>query len=142
MSPVLATLNVLDEVFRERVAQDDKWGEQNHPDGTGPDVFWEANSLSRAAELADYFRKRCDDRHRNTDGSRTGTGTFLDILLEEVAEAFAEADPTKLRAELIQVSAVAASWAEAIDRRTATPADPGVLPWVDPGSRHGRTEND
>jgi hypothetical protein len=35
-----------------------------------------------------------------------------------VAEALAEDDPTLLRAELIQVAAVAVAWVEAIDRRT------------------------
>jgi hypothetical protein len=46
-----------------------------------------------------------------------GVCTWRDILLEEVAEAFAEDDPGRLRAELIQVAAVATQWVEAIDRR-------------------------
>jgi hypothetical protein len=44
---------------------------------------------------------------------------WLHILREEVAEAFAESDPAKLRAELVQVAAVAVNWVEAIDRRAA-----------------------
>ncbi|TIH26025.1 NUDIX hydrolase, partial [Subtercola vilae] len=43
---------------------------------------------------------------------------WQDILLEEVFEAFAESDTSKLRTELIQVAAVAQQWVEAIDRRT------------------------
>ncbi|HYF53037.1 MAG TPA: hypothetical protein VEA41_02135 [Salinarimonas sp.] len=43
--------------------------------------------------------------------------TYSQILAEEVAEALAESDPMLLRAELVQVAAVAVQWVEAIDRR-------------------------
>lgn len=49
-----------------------------------------------------------------------GIVTFRDILACEVAEAFAEEDPARLRAELIQVAAVAVQWVEAIDARAVT----------------------
>jgi hypothetical protein len=39
------------------------------------------------------------------------------VLDEEVWEAFAESDPAKLRAELVQVAAVAFRWIEALDAR-------------------------
>jgi hypothetical protein len=39
------------------------------------------------------------------------------VLNEEVAEAFAESDPAKLRAELLQVAAVCAAWIYDIDTR-------------------------
>ncbi|MEY9934267.1 hypothetical protein ABH926_008932 [Catenulispora sp. GP43] len=39
------------------------------------------------------------------------------MLLEEVYEALAEVDPAALRAELVQVAAVAAAWVEDIDSR-------------------------
>jgi hypothetical protein len=48
---------------------------------------------------------------------KEGKGTWLDILTEEVAEAFAETDTKALRAELVQVAAVALAWVEAIDCR-------------------------
>lgn len=54
--------------------------------------------------------------------ARTGQLTWKDILNEEFYEAMAEEEPVKLRTELIQVSAVAAAWAEAIDRRLAVQA--------------------
>ena len=92
----------LEEVQAERHRQDAKWGEQNHPDGTGQVVD---------IEYADDVKAACDANHR------AGIGTFRDILEEEVAEAFAESDPAKLRAELLQVAAVAVAWVEAIDRR-------------------------
>ncbi len=47
------------------------------------------------------------------------------ILLEEVAEAFAENDPATLRRELVQVAAVAAAWIEAIDRRASATEEEG-----------------
>lgn len=94
---------VVREVVLERFRQDAKWGEQNHPDGTGPTI-----PTLNAAEQA---RHECDYAHRN------GTGTWRHILAEEVAEAFAESDPARLREELLQVAAVAVAWVEAIDRR-------------------------
>lgn len=97
-------MSVAREVLLERVAQDVKWGEQNHPDGTGGAL------LRGAARLA---RMECD---RSAGEGRT---TWHLILVEEVSEALAEDDPAKLRAELIQVAAVAAAWVESIDRRNA-----------------------
>ena len=108
---------VLAEVDAERRAQDAKWGEQNHPDGTGDQALLpylptsEPSGRATYGTLAYRARQECDARHR------AGTGTFADILLEEVGEALAEDDPARLRAELVQVAAVAVAWAEAIDRR-------------------------
>lgn len=97
---------VLVDVHNERGRQDAKWGEQNHPDGTRESPNSLAN-LAAARALCEYHTKR-------------GRPTWLHILREEVYEAFAETDPVKLRAELIQVAAVAVAWVEAIDRRKAT----------------------
>lgn len=94
--------NVLVDVYTERVQQDARWGEQNHPDGTNlTEDDWRAN---RVKQLNDYHVSNNDL-------------TWRDILLEEVYEAFAESDPDRLREELIQVAAVAVCWVEAIDRR-------------------------
>lgn len=93
---------VLDDIEHERERQDGKWGEQNHPNGTGGPV---------AIEHADYIRRQTDK------AAEAGRLTWKDILDEETAEAFAEDDPVKLREELVQVAAVAASWVEALDRR-------------------------
>lgn len=93
----------LAEVAAERRRQDEKWGEQNHPNGTGEEYEFHR----------DFARQQCEDRFAN------GTGSYLDILAEEVYEAFAESDPDRLRAELIQVAAVAVAWVEKIDRESA-----------------------
>ena len=97
------TTEVLLDVADERVAQVEKWGVQSRPDGTAT-----ANGpyAEKAKELTDA---KAED----------GTLTWADILSEEVLEAFAETDPETLREELIQVAAVAVSWAEDIDRRTS-----------------------
>lgn len=102
MRPISRAGTVLCDVLAERDRQDELWGQQNHKDGTGSP--WQQDMC--AAAKADCER-----------ASRVGSLTWRQILWEEVAEAFAERDPERLRAELIQVSAVAAGWAEAIDRR-------------------------
>ena len=96
------------DVVDERIRQVLIWGEQNHPDGTG------AASTVDWAPLAAMARAVCKRR------AAARTVTWLDIAREEVFEAFAEDDPVRLRAELIQASAVFAAWAEAIDRRAAS----------------------
>lgn len=93
---------ILLEVAKERVAQDEKWGQQNHNDGTG----------------AGYHKGDADyQKMVNNNNMADGQLTWKGILIEEVWEAFAESDPEKLRAELIQVVAVGVGWIEAIDRR-------------------------
>lgn len=96
---------ILGEIAAERTAQDRRWGEQNHPDGTGG---------ARIRGKAERARARCQQL------AADGAVTWRVILREEVYEAFAEHDPARLRAELVQVAAVAACWVEAIDRRGPT----------------------
>lgn len=107
---------VLADVAGERARQDAKWGEQNHPDGTGyPNGF-----LSSEGDFEPFDAIAADRvRIRTQENFAAGDGTWADVLLEEVWEALAEVDPAKLRTELIQVAAVATAWVEAIDRRAA-----------------------
>lgn len=111
-----AAWRVLAELADERARQDAKWGEQNHPDGTGPDIAH--GFLGRMDEHARHAQLRAQG------AAMDGTLTWHLILLEEVYEGMAESDPVALRAELIQVAAVAVAWIEAIDRRlpAAAPA--------------------
>lgn len=95
----LATV-ALRQIAAERLLQDAKWGEQNHPDGTG------GNKVT-----ADLARLVCQQ------AAADGRLTWRQVLDEEVQEAFAERDPARLRAELVQVAAVAVAWVESIDRR-------------------------
>lgn len=91
---------VLELIAGERLLQDQKWGEQNHIDGTG------GNQVT-----ADLARMVCQQ------AAKFGQLTWRQVLDEEVQEAFAESDPARLRAELVQVAAVAVAWIESIDRR-------------------------
>lgn len=123
-------MTALDDIRAERARQDAKWGEQNHPDGTGPlvqplaGVYGVVAESSIAITLARVFTQRTNHRFSGDDDTdpRDRPGTWADILLEEVFEALAEEDVDALRRELIQVAAVASQWAEAIDRRTPPPA--------------------
>jgi hypothetical protein len=114
------TARVLSEIAAERAAQDVKWGEQNHPDGTGGLIAQEEAAIERAW---------------TNDQAAAGVLTWADILQEEVSEAFAEDDPAKLRAELVQVAAVAVAWVAAIDRRASrvTPGELETLHTLDHG---------
>jgi hypothetical protein len=100
---------VLAEVAAERLRQDAKWGEQNHPDGTG--------ITPEQQKLADVARSMCQQVFAE------GRGDWAHVLMEEVREALAESDPAKLRVELVQVAAVSVAWIEALDRRMDA-ADP------------------
>lgn len=112
---------VLAEVHGERVRQEAKWGEQNHPDGTGDGAaFLRGSAVPKPHERVAVTMGTLAFAARGvTDGAASrGEVTWADILLEEVFEALAEDDPARVRAELVQVAAVAAQWVSAIDRRT------------------------
>jgi hypothetical protein len=93
-----------EEIDAERQRQLAKWGEQHHPDGTGG---------LRHIDQADRVRAMVEQ------AAAEGRQMWANILAEEVAETFAESDPAKLRAELIQVAAVCAAWIADIDSRGA-----------------------
>jgi len=99
------TWDVIGDVLHERRVQNAKWGEQDHPDGT---------ALGNYDKWSEVHAKEATN-----NAAADGRCTWRLILAEEVAEAFAESDPTLLREELIQVAAVASAWVEAIDRREA-----------------------
>ena len=118
MQTVAPTFKALADVGKERDRQNDLWGDQsNLPDGTGPGALWYGSRYydelgdTRALCTAMVARDICEM------GIQDGTVRWLDILIEEVSEALAEEDPEKLRAELVQVAAVAVQWIEAIDTR-------------------------
>ncbi|MFE6284381.1 hypothetical protein [Streptomyces sp. NPDC057877] len=91
-------------VDAERQRQLEKFGDQHHPDGTGLPVY--QHSANRYRDHADR-------------AAASGVLAWRDVLLEEVHEALAEADPATLRAELVQVAAVCAAWIADLDSRGA-----------------------
>lgn len=106
------TGDVLSEVRAERLRQDEKWGEQNHPDGTGDDVH-----LLGDVERPTYGTLAYLQRANVDELARQGRSRWSGILLEEVFEALSATSVEELRAELVQVAAVAVQWVAAIDRR-------------------------
>jgi hypothetical protein len=98
------TKTVLGDVAAERTRQDEKWGPQDHPDGTGG--RWRGITAAAA-------KRECQEAFA------AGRGTWALVLQEEVAEVLAESDREALRTELVQVAAVAVAWIEALDRRDA-----------------------
>lgn len=93
----------LHEVEDQLLKQVDKWGIQNHPDGTGE---------PGDEDVALYHKEECEWAREH------GLLSWRHILMEEVAEAFAEAPGSEaLRVELIQVAAVAVAWAERLNKR-------------------------
>jgi hypothetical protein len=109
------TLLLLRDVGYERVRQAQLWGKQDHPDIPAK-VAGPANAFfGIPTEVAG--KQLCQDAFRR------GMGSFGHILLEEVTEAYAAiGDDRALRAELVQVAAVAIQWCEAIDRRRCVAA--------------------
>jgi hypothetical protein len=105
-------LEVLSEVISECNRQDAKWGEQDHPDGTGG--AWNE-------QRAYHLREECEEAFT------LGRGTWAHIFAEEAAEALAETSQDRLYEELVQVAAVATQWAEAIKRRQTRRVLPGSV---------------
>ncbi|MBF8186936.1 NUDIX domain-containing protein [Nonomuraea sp. K274] len=86
------------------------------PDGTG------GEGTVTGADLA---------RLETETAAANGVLTWRHILAEEVFEAFAESDPGSLRAELIQVAAVAVKWVQALDHRPPSLLDRRPPPALD-----------
>lgn len=122
------------EVLTEVRRSIEKHGQQRHvPLGTGPYTYpldtyrvspdgdqepglWPglfATSLARLATL--------DTKAHSQNEGGDGTVTWWHILREEVLEASAEDDPDKLRAEMVQVAAVALKIIDAIDHPEVIP---------------------
>lgn len=111
---ICQTIAVLDDVRHERAKQFAQYGtNETLEDGTGTPWLVPLNNLPatvvETALRADYERFE----------ERTGKPTWMHLIREEVAEAFAETDQTRLREELIQVAALCVSWVEKIDARRA-----------------------
>lgn len=97
------------EVAGERAQQDLKWGPpRDVQDGTGAHVPLAGQNYTIWRDAMQQRVNRLAER---------GEPMMANVLLEEVFEALAESDQAKLRAELIQVAAVAVKWVRIIDER-------------------------
>lgn len=125
--PASPLTTVTRQVWEELRRAEAKFPGQHLPNGTGtnwidqirPAYGWEGLEAVHAAHLA---------RHECKRATRTDRLTWLHVLRENVAESFAETDPAALRAELVQVAAVAVRWVMDIDlgpeRPTVIPPEP------------------
>ena len=115
------TLRVLGDVAQERVRQRARYGrKQDLEDGTGPGVRWLRNTsahldLLNAEQIQVQLRREYEAYE-----AQHGEPTWMHLVREEIAEAFQEEHPVRLREELLQVAALAVSWVEALDARSET----------------------
>lgn len=108
---------VLADVVKERARQDAKFGDQVNI----PDVMPHATSPEQAARLYGIPHEAAAKQACEAAKDRNAC-TWLDVLVEEVAETLAPAvagDLVSLRAEVTQCAAVCCKWIQAIDRRIA-----------------------
>jgi len=117
-----AMRSALDAVIAERQRQDAKWGEQNHPmlrlAARRAFVAYDVAANTALLPTAARAREHCNHEHRSGDGS------YVSILVEEVSEFFeacyAHGETSdEARAEMVQVAAVALAMLECIDRKRA-----------------------
>ena len=102
------TSSVLDEVMEERFRQTERYGENGGLAlGTGPDSRWLQPMVGwNASQIETRFRSEYETHE---------TPTWMHLIREEVAEAFMEDDPVRLREELIQVAALCVSLITRLD---------------------------
>jgi hypothetical protein len=104
---------IFTEVLKERINQNDKWGKQNHPmRGLGDDNIIKRGTILYP-EDSTLKNTLSTFRYRN----ETKKAGWLDILQEEICEAFLEVEPEKQREEMIRVAAVAVAIVEYLDRK-------------------------
>ncbi len=103
---------ILTEIANERLRQEAKFGQQDHPWNNDDDGYTPFHEWFEALEIhGQDDAKRAVELQFSLD-----VGGYSDILMEEVVEALDETDIAKVREELIQVAAVAVAAIESIDR--------------------------
>ena len=105
--------NIYEEIFMERLKQDQKWGEQNHPILDPQLIDRNAQRMAEEYEIPTEARGKqlCEGNFKR------GTGTYMHILIEEISESVACMKDTKaMRQELIQSAAVIVAMIESLDR--------------------------
>ena len=108
------TPGVLQEILAERGRQVVRYGDNSDlEDGTGPRVQWAFPLLYARADRIEMAFRVGYERYEE----RNGKPTWMHLVREEVAEAFKESDPVRLREELLQVAALCVSWVEKLDER-------------------------
>jgi hypothetical protein len=101
----------LGEAEAELKRQDERWGQQDHPDAS--------MELDGFPAILGPHRTLAVIRSQESLSRERGRLGWDLILLEEVYEALSEPDNDRRCEELIQVAAVALQWVQAIRRRDA-----------------------
>lgn len=116
---------IFDEIHAERVRQHERFGEEAHPDVdralTDRVGGCSVMEMAMEYEIPTAGRARFNRNH----AGKIGQTTWAHVAVEEMAEAVEAAGEAQqgraplatLRAELVQLAAVAVAWIEAIDRR-------------------------
>lgn len=109
---ICPTWAVLNDVYVHRAEQVREYGTNaDLLDGTGPGVSWlHPLSVSSAVKIEEKFREEYASHG-------VPAPSWMHLVREEVAEAFMETNPDRLREELIQVAALCVSWLEQLDAR-------------------------
>lgn len=107
------THKVLLDVWEERRRQDARYDNSATPLGFGPSTCWLLPYTTDTASTIEG-ELRVDYMEYEDEAPVT----WLHLIREEVAEAFAESDPELLRAELLQVAALCVSAVEKMDAGT------------------------
>lgn len=112
------TVAVLEDVKAERARQFAAYGTNEEcENGTGPGVMWlQPFTLTDAVYIQKELRRDYEEHDKAVTGRSV---TWMRLVREEIAEAFTEDNPTRLREELIQVAALCVSWIEKIDAKEA-----------------------
>ncbi len=100
------TIEILTELLVERERQHEKFGKRNLPE-TGIELSDDVNASCFAYDLL----ASCSEE------STAGQPTYRMLLDDDIWEAFEEAEPSRLRGELVQIGAVVVEWIEALDRK-------------------------
>lgn len=105
----IKTLRVLDMVFEERIRQVAQYGHNEEVQGgNGPGSQWLAPFSDADAEAIQMaFRMDYETAER-----ANGLPTWVQLIREEIAEAFEAGDDETLVRELAQVAALCVSWIE------------------------------
>jgi hypothetical protein len=111
---MVKTIAVLEKVFDERVRQVARYGHNDDlDDGTGSEAEWLQPLSDFPARTIEYELREEYENHEMVHGKPT----WMHLVREEIAESFAEDDPERLTAELLQVAALCVSWVETIEKR-------------------------
>lgn len=113
---------IIEEIIVERARQEAKWGQQNHPIvDRNLSSTWAAHPEITAQNLALHYGVPTEEngKSRCENSFKDGSGTYMHIIVEELAEAVGAKTRQEMRVELIQTAACVIAAIESMDREDA-----------------------